>query len=797
MNFIVAFLKLRRAWFWFAALLGLSVALAFVPLFNLLSYEFCLALSVAATSAAIHLGSAQVSLWRAHHSTLVPDGSPAMVLTRLLLRGVSANLLLLALPLLVICLNALRVKNCDLLEGLAFFAMMPLLSTALASCVGMVWGLAFTRPALATAAGWLTVLLCWIWGLWRFYSAPPVFAYDPFIGYFAGSLYDENVAIRPAFMIYRVHNLLWLAGMVLAAAHFFKPASLRLRPRRPSPRPLLTPAALLLLAAGAVLFSLRGPLGFAVDAEHIQQSLGGERRTDHFSIYYPEEMEPEEVDLLAQDHEFRYFQLQRLLGAAPRLIRSYIFRSAQEKQHLMGAGSTYIAKPWRREIYMQEERFPYARLKHELAHVFAGQWGDRLFGVSVRWRWSPLPFPSFNVGLIEGLAVAADWRADGELTGHQRAAALRRIGLAPPAGDLFSAKFLTLASSRGYTMAGSFCRYLLEQRGPAKLTRVYHSGGDFEAAYGEPLPALLARWSDFLSRVEVPARALQLARERFRRPSILRRVCGHEVANLLDEASRLSGQRQFRQAAQVLQRVCRFDPDDPLHGLRLARTLAAAGQYDQALSRAEELLKHPALSKPLQRQALELAGDLSWWEGDLATAGRWYGRALQVASGPYGRRVLFLKRWGLSRRAETADLVQRYIAPRSDIRNDGALAVHLAHRLQDDAPDSGLGLYLAGMQLAGRGHCRQGAAALSRALKMGLPNTDFEVECQRSLALCQYRLGHYGAASKALMTLRSIKDLPAGTGLAVADLQSRLRWQSARGARSIQPVNTTGTMKDN
>ena len=38
----------------------------------------------------------------------------------------------------------------------------------------------------------------------------------------------------------------------------------------------------------------------------------------------------------------------------------------------MGAADTYIAKPWRREVYVQAAGYPHPVLGHELMHVLAG-----------------------------------------------------------------------------------------------------------------------------------------------------------------------------------------------------------------------------------------------------------------------------------------------------------------------------------------------------------------------------------------------------------------------------------------
>jgi hypothetical protein len=479
---VIHTLGLRRMQLWLLLQALLALGLTFIPLFNLLAYEFCLALAVTSSLASAHLGSAQVAGARQRDEGMVLAlRRPLSALFLLVLRCVASNLLLLLLPLLIILLNALRVKNCDILEGLAFFAMMPVLSVAVASCVGVLWALSLpNRRALASFCAVITVLVSIGWGLFRFYDTPAIFGYDPFVGYFPGSLYDEDVAIQGTFVIYRLYNLIWITGILLSAAHIFQPSGLRLSLGRWRPTVPLTSSTLLLLLAGVLLFCQRGSIGISIDSEQIAETLGGIRYTRHFVIHHPIDLDEQEVDLLAQDHEFRYAQLAALLGKGPLRVTSFVFASDAQKRMLTGAGHIDLAKPWRREIYLTQEGFPHRVLKHELAHVFAGEFGDRLFKVSLRWSDGVLPYPLINVGLIEGVAVALDWRPYGEMTGHQLAAALTRIGLAPPIAPLFGYGFLKRAARRSYILSGSFARYLLLQKGAPKLTAVYRNGGDFK-----------------------------------------------------------------------------------------------------------------------------------------------------------------------------------------------------------------------------------------------------------------------------------------------------------------------------
>src|SRR6185436_14155439 len=149
-----------------------------------------------------------------------------------LARALGGALGVLVLPLLVSLLNALRVKNCNLLSGLGFFALLPVSTAAYAAVGGVLAGLLFPRRGrlLTFALPVLSVL----WALLRLYRDPAVFAFDPFGGYFPGPIYDE--ALRPPW--YRLCNLVW-AGTAVAVVGAFS-AGGRADPAGP-PRPARRP----------------------------------------------------------------------------------------------------------------------------------------------------------------------------------------------------------------------------------------------------------------------------------------------------------------------------------------------------------------------------------------------------------------------------------------------------------------------------------------------------------------------------------------------------------------------------
>ncbi|MCK5797070.1 MAG: hypothetical protein KAI47_07805, partial [Deltaproteobacteria bacterium] len=209
----------KRTLFWAAVLAASALLLSNLPLFNILGYEFSFIFALLGSFTGVHLGSRVVTLTRdADESLLLGTLPAAVVLAKIVVRSVLVVWLLLLPPLLIITANALRVRNCNLIGGLAFFAIMPLLSSAIATIVGVLSSLSLRRGLLATVAALGVVLFSLAWGVYRFYSEPPIFAYDPFAGYFPGTLYDEDIAIRWPFVFARLQQISW-TGVALLIAH--------------------------------------------------------------------------------------------------------------------------------------------------------------------------------------------------------------------------------------------------------------------------------------------------------------------------------------------------------------------------------------------------------------------------------------------------------------------------------------------------------------------------------------------------------------------------------------------------
>ncbi|HEY8927085.1 MAG TPA: tetratricopeptide repeat protein [Polyangia bacterium] len=775
----------RRLLIWGALASTLALVLDFVPLFDLLGYDFSFAIGLLAAFASVDIGCGVAA--RARGAGQAPD------VFRVAARAAALALSILILPLLLSLANALRVRNCNIVGGLAFFALLPAASAWYGAGAGVIAGSLFARRARLVA--FALPVLSILWTLWRLYCDPPVFALDPFGGYFPGPIYDEALRAPPALVAYRGVNLVWIvAGLALVRA---LPRSLGGRPDPARGRAARVAFAAVLVAAAGVLFQARGALGFHVRHADLLRFLDGERHSNRIILRYATStgIKPAELALAMEDLEFRYDQLRDTLGVEPRgPITIYDFPNAETKKAMVGAAATLYAKPWTREIFVQAWTFPSNRLRHEMAHVFAGEFGDPLFGIALTVTWKgPLPVPRLASGLVEGIAEAADYTdADGGSTTHQEAAAIIADGRAPPLADVIGAGFSTISGPRAYTLAGSFCRFLLDTRGAERLRAVYRSAGDFAGVYGEPLSALEVEWRRFLAKQPMSAEQRARAREQFRRPAIFKKVCAREQAARVQEARGLLAGAPAR-AARLLERACADDPKEPTLQVELAQALAAAGETARAHQLLGGVARDGDATAPVRARAAGLAASLYFHAGDDDNARVALREVLTSATDEGERRTAAAKLRALEDEPARRTLGRALFGDDVLATLDAVLAFDLMIDFARLHPGDPLGPYLIGRQLAMRdpllalpylrNACEQGAGGAGPAGQAPAGGQtlgeDFVRECLRMTALAAFKLGDLQRSQAAAMALRrSAAD--EAERLRADDFLARIAWRRSK-----------------
>ncbi len=680
-------------------------------------------------------------------------------------RALGTSVTLLALPTALLGLNQLRIRNCAPLEGLAFMVLGPGVGVLLAGFVGMVLGATVGRPRLATTLALLAPLASALVSFGQFWSTPAIFVYDPFAGWFPGTIYDEDIGLPAQLLTYRAISLAWLGAAVLLFAVTWTPTGFAWRKLR-------THWPLALLGLGLFAAALTGrvsglTLGHRTSVEAIDATLGAIRRGTRCVVHAPRELSEAQLGRLVEDCDFRVSNAERMLGVTQRTsVHAFFYRDVEEKRRAMGAGSTFIAKPWRDEVHLQLRGWPHPVLAHEVVHVVAGNAARGPFRVSGQ-LGGYLP----NPGFIEGVAVAVEWPSSDGMTPHEWARALRELERLPPLRDLFGLRFLRHPARDAYATAGSFVRWALETRGPEAVRRA-HAAGD-PSLLGAPLPELEREWLRFLDGVALDPSRLALAELRFSRSSIFATTCPHALARLQKELGADLAAGDERRVVRTCREILAIERGDLGARLSLVGALARGG--DVAAAEEELAFLEEGAPAPLVAMARERLADALWLRGERERARALYEALLALPQSDDERRAREVKRLALREGGVFARHVRELLIGPDGRGVPSAVAVHLAREIARTRAD-GLGDYLEARQLMQNERWDLAWPLLRRAGELGLPSAPFDDELLRLRATAAYALGRW---DESRTLFEQAKERP-GLRHEADDWLARLAWRRTR-----------------
>lgn len=715
-----------------------GVLVCFLPLVNLLGYESAAVFGVigglTATFLTLHAvtsGIVNASLDQGRET------SPTADFFVLLVR----HELLLAVPALLLSLNALRVVNCAWDTGVGFWLAIAMPSIFLGQAIGwLATALLPGRNRLQIGFCVLVILTSAATLLAHLALQPPIVGHQLFLGYFSGSIYDEALALPSSLLWYRAMNL---AGAIVVLGII----EVLWRRRQERPSRWVAIWVLVGLAGFGAIWLSRHDLGIRIDREYIQEELGGRMETEHFVIHYPQtERFLKNKAQLAEDHEFRYAELAKFFDTEPAAagkIHSYVYPGREEKGRLMGGRRTLVAKLWLHEMHITWRGYGDHKLAHELAHIFTEPFGAGPLALSMQ------AGVGVNMGLVEGAAAAADWPTE-ELSPHQASAALRRLELAPGISYIVDASgFWTQSSGRAYTLVGSFVRFLIDTYGVEKFKAAYPTG-DFAAAYGKPASELVAEWEAFVDDIELSEHEMELARFLFDRPTIFDKVCAREIGELERQAGLAASEGNVGLVTETYEQIIGYAPRNINHRIAYAHALTQAHEYDRALELVEELLDGDH-APAVRARLLHLRGDLAWRRGNPELAEEAYRDCLALGVPSDIRRLLEVKIDALGR-APGAGREQAFEYLLGDTSAGVSLyyPMHWHHEHSDDA----LAAYLVGRRLWAEQVWERAMPYLEQA-NDGLDDGVLRQEALRMLGITAYFLDRLAQAEASFEKLRS------------------------------------------
>ena len=656
------------------------------------------------------------------------------------------NFIVLAIPFVVGLLSSLIKKDCYLLEGSIFFLLISTVTVFFSTALGMLTGYVLRRRGFFI--GSLILLGTVVYALWHIYKDISLFVYSPVFGFFPGPLYDEAIPVTLTLVIYRVIIVFWgiLFMLLLRLAN-------GLRYKRIGIWDFISisvVAAILIIS-----HSHKSEIGISYTRDHVTQNvLSASVETDHFIIYYvPGTPESKYIDLIKDDHEWRYKQLAEYLDVdSEDKIRSYIYPDAEIRKKITGAGETTIANPIHKEIHLIYNSFPHPILKHELTHVMAGDFGTDFL------RMSP------KVGLLEGIAVAADWSGDG-YTRHQYAKSMIRRGMAPAIQDLVGFGFWYAPAPISYTLMGSFSRFLIDTYGIDNFKHLYKTG-DF-SVYGKSLDELAGEWLEFLKGVYIPEETEEITEAKFSAPSIFTATCPRRVASLRTNGFKHFSDDNYFKARELFSRALGYNPTDPV----LINGLSYAHYYDGNYDEVGEVIKNSGIVPKVDKRILyNLRANALWQEGNTQEAAEIFKAVRNEALPDDLKRELDIKLSAINKGGQSEQKIREFFGTRDRVIQEAAL-----QELIRSSPGYSPAYYLIGRQFFNNQQFEKALPYLNTAGNFGLPSDKLEKENLRILGITQFSLGNYDDAVKTFKKLSTIADTEVSKNYAL-DFIERLKW---------------------
>lgn len=731
---VVSWLMPTRAYaIAFGAMALVGVVFCFLPLFNLLGYESAAGFGVlggfVATGMTLH--AVRRGLLAA---PLSPERqtSPGADFLKLLVR----HTLMLLAPALLLSLNAARVVNCAYGAGVGFWLAIAVPSILMGQLLAWVSVALFPgRRRLQIACCMLVILGSAAAVLAHLALQPPIIGHQLFLGYFSGSIYDEALRLPP--------SLVWYRGMNLAAA-VVALALIEGLWRRRTQRSVIWVVLIGAIAAVSLIaiWVQRQDLGIGITDEYVQKELGGRLETEHFIIYFPQTTGFLDMrEWLAEDHEFRYAQLKAFFDTDPARdakIRSYVYADADQKGRLMGGRRTLVSKLWLHEMHILWGYYGDHKLTHELAHIFSEPMGAGPLRLSMQRGIG------VNMGLVEGVATAADWPIN-EFSPHQASAALRRMDAAPDISGIVGATgFWAQSSGRAYILVGSFVRYLIDTYGIEKFKKAYPHA-DFAGAYQTSTDALIEEWQRFVDAIELTDEDMALAHFLYDRPSIFDKVCARELGEKVADASAAAARGDVGEVRDIYAEILGYDPQNINYRIGYARALSDARQYQDAREQVAQMLASDQ-APVVRAQLLSMQGDLAWRQAQddlvgaqehLAQAERAYQQCLDLGVPLESRRLLQAKVEALARpQSQGREFAYQYLLGQTP----DAVALYYPMRWHQADPEDALAAYLVGRRLWGMNQWAAAIPYLTQAQQNSTSSLLAE-ESRRMLAQSTYFLG--------------------------------------------------------
>lgn len=552
-------------------IISLAVILLASPLFATIGFEFATIVSLAVS---IHL-----LFYTAERSTTSPKGKLLETLRSIYLPICLFTLI----PFCIGIINGLVIGQCDLLFGIGMYIQVVFPTAIIAVLFGIHFGWMKERPLqrlLWLSAFWLVTFII---SLVPGYLNPQIFTYGWQYGFFPGIIWDAAMELQPAYWWSRIVALLFAVGFLIDDSQLIKAGAKTWKEKVKVRQANYWNIGMLITNAQILIcLMLLSTFGITRSHDYIKRELAKTVDVKSAVIIHCNDstFTKDELTLLQYNCSLYCDSIRSFFNINDkRLTHLYIYSTEEQMKKYVGTANASIAKPWMNELHIAKENL--GSLKHELVHTLLAPYGNFPFDIS----WS--------TGLTEGAAVAVEENFDGIRDCDEYSARILQLGLANGIQDIMSfSGFAAQASGKSYTLAGSFCKFLIKYYGSEKFLSLYHTG-DYESVYKKTLGMLETEWRASLMPRQIPMDKYDSLRTRFYfdRSSIINEPCLRRIGRMMNQANEYFADSMYKDADalydEVLQETDRLDAirgrvmshlrmNNPKGALTILDTLSAA-----------------------------------------------------------------------------------------------------------------------------------------------------------------------------------------------------------------------------
>lgn len=480
-----------------------------------------------------------------------------------LIHIVALNFIFIVLLYLIFILLEVLINQCPLTTGIFLFPVFTITTTAFGLSLSLfVYSLEGIKSYVILT---LIILILIIYSLLEYYFEPQLFLYNPLIIFFPGLVYNEVFELDTRSLIYVLSIL--LASLFVIFYHLLAEKQENQRLKKFEFSLGLPP---LLIYCFVFLFS--ETIGLNTSQTKLKKIFSFKLPEKNFDLHFERPVQNHfRKEIYRLSVEYYFDTLSKLTGFSPSKVEIFVFQDDKSKKKFLGDEVADFTKPWLKQIFVTEKSF-HQTIKHELAHIFLGESSDNIFKVA----------GNFNLGLIEGGAVALEWEWLENSPLYYSTLIDRFIGNFKVHDFFKNYSFATRQSYLSYLMSGSFCKYLIDKYGIDKFLTFYRTS-EFEVAYNKPIEnefhLFLKSLKNQIVKNEDSIKALAL----FGGKSLFEKNCPRSIARLKLEADKYFSKREFSKAEKIYSTIYNKRKDTETY-LNLIRLKFFQKKYDEVIN---------------------------------------------------------------------------------------------------------------------------------------------------------------------------------------------------------------------